>query len=169
MQEPIPRLQVCCFTGHRPTKLPWGTRESDPRCLDLKTRIYDVADALYWSGIRHFICGMAMGTDTYFCEAVLRLKKEHPEITLEAAIPCRTQADGWNSESRLRYEELLSHCTHITVLQETYAPGCMQRRNQYMISRSSVLVAVYNGSSGGTRDTVRRAEREGLEVIALQP
>ena len=169
MQNEYPRETVCCFTGHRPSKLPWGTREADPRCAELKTRIFDVTDALYWSGIRHFICGMAMGTDTYCCEAVLRLKKEHPEVTLEAAIPCANQADGWNGASRLRYEELLTHCSRVTVLQEAYSPGCMQRRNQYMISRSSVLVAVYNGSSGGTRDTIRRAEKAGLEVIALQP
>ena len=159
----------CCFTGHRPAKLPWGTRESDPRCTELKTRLYDVVEAVYFSGIRHFICGMAMGTDTYCCEAVLRLMRQHPEITLEAAIPCADQANGWNSASRLRYEELLSQCSKVTVLQETYSPGCMQRRNQYMISRSSVLVAVYNGSSGGTQDTIRRAEAAGLEVIALQP
>jgi len=169
LQTEYPRQTVCCFTGHRPAKLPWGSRESDPRCLELKSRLYDVVDALYWSGIRHFICGMAMGTDTYCCEAVLRLKREHPEITLEAALPCGNQADGWYSEARRRHEELLSRCTAVTVLQETYSPGCMQRRNQYMVSRSSVLVAVFDGSAGGTRDTIRRAEKEGLEVIALQP
>ena len=30
---------TCCFTGHRPDKLPWGTREEDPRCAALKGRI----------------------------------------------------------------------------------------------------------------------------------
>ena len=30
---------TCCFTGHRPSKLPWGTREEDPRCVALKGRI----------------------------------------------------------------------------------------------------------------------------------
>ena len=33
------RATTCCFTGHRPDKLPWGSRESDPRCLTLKRRL----------------------------------------------------------------------------------------------------------------------------------
>ena len=27
------RQESCCFTGHRPGKLPWRYNEFDPRCL----------------------------------------------------------------------------------------------------------------------------------------
>ena len=30
------RETTCCFTGHRPEKLPWREDEGDPRCLELK-------------------------------------------------------------------------------------------------------------------------------------
>ena len=33
------RENTCCFTGHRPAKLPWGSRESDPRCTELKLEL----------------------------------------------------------------------------------------------------------------------------------
>ena len=33
------RQESCCFTGHRPAKLPWGYNEQDPRCVKLKERI----------------------------------------------------------------------------------------------------------------------------------
>ena len=33
------KLTICCFTGHRPEKLPWGTDESDPRCVKLKEEL----------------------------------------------------------------------------------------------------------------------------------
>ena len=33
------QTETCCFTGHRPDKLPWGIRENDPRCADLKARL----------------------------------------------------------------------------------------------------------------------------------
>ena len=33
------RGESCCFTGHRPDKLPWGEAESDPRCARLKGRL----------------------------------------------------------------------------------------------------------------------------------
>ena len=32
------RETTCCFTGHRPEKLPWREDEGDPRCLELKAR-----------------------------------------------------------------------------------------------------------------------------------
>ena len=34
----------CCFTGHRPGKLPWRYNEKDPRCLSLKRRIADAVE-----------------------------------------------------------------------------------------------------------------------------
>ncbi len=51
--------KTCCFTGHRPDKLPWGEDESDPRCLRLKRAIAQAVEDVYISGVRHFITGMA--------------------------------------------------------------------------------------------------------------
>ena len=79
---------ACSFTGHRPGKLPWGMNEADPRCQNLKKRLWDAVEGAYQEGIRHFICGMALGCDLFFAEEVLRLRQMHPEVTLEAAIPC---------------------------------------------------------------------------------
>ena len=36
-----------------------------------------------------------------------------------------------------------------------------------MVDRSSVLVAVYNGGSGGTLNTIRYARSRGLTVLQL--
>ena len=33
------RQSACCFTGHRPGKLPWRYREEDSGCISLKRRI----------------------------------------------------------------------------------------------------------------------------------
>ena len=63
--------QTCCFTGHRPDKLPWGLDEGDPRCLAVKRSLARELDGLYRRGFRHFISGMAMGCDLYFAEAAL--------------------------------------------------------------------------------------------------
>ena len=82
------RQSACCFTGHRPGKLPWRYNEEDLRCVSLKARIADAVEAAYQEGFRHFLCGMALGCDLYFCECVLRLRQMHPDVTVEAAIPC---------------------------------------------------------------------------------
>ena len=68
-----PREKTCCFTGHRSSKLPWGANESDPRCIRLKASLADAVEAVYAEGVRHFICGMAEGCDTFFGEAVAEL------------------------------------------------------------------------------------------------
>ena len=161
------REETCCFTGHRPEKLPWGKNELDTRCLALKTRIRDVVDAAYAEGKRHFICGMARGCDFYFAEAVLALREEHPEVTLEAAIPCAEQSASWSASQRHRWEELISACDKRTVLQEQYTPDCMIRRNRYMVEHSSLVIAVYDGSDGGTRRTLEYAIREKVPFVDI--
>ncbi len=67
----------CSFTGHRASKLPWKNNESDRRCMELKAKLRDVVEAVYESGRKHFICGMATGCDMYFCEAVLELRNTY--------------------------------------------------------------------------------------------
>lgn len=160
---------TCTFTGHRPEKLPWGYDEDDERCAALKEKIYDAVEAVYFAGIRHYICGMAKGCDTYFGEAVVRLRLEHPDVTLEAAIPCESQARGWSEADKRRYYRLAAQCDEETVLQSEYTPDCMIKRNKYMVDSSSILIAVYNGTHGGTMQTVNYARKNGLEVITIRP
>ena len=121
---------TCTFTGHREAKLPWGGNEDDPRCVKLKRAIFDAVEAVYQSGIRHFICGMATGCDMYFGEAVLELQRSHGEISLEAAIPFEGQSRGWDEKNRKRYERLAAECDYQTVIHRDYTPSCMMDRNR---------------------------------------
>ena len=89
----VEREQTCCFTGHRSSKLPWHTNEGDIRCVELKRKLREALREEYEGGIRHFICGMASGSDMYFAEAVLSLGERHEDAVLEAAIPCPEQAE----------------------------------------------------------------------------
>ena len=160
---------TCCFTGHRPEKLPWGTQEEDSRCAALKRWLDRVVLEAYQDGYRHFLSGMARGSDLYFCEAVLSLRRLYPDVRLEAAVPCRTQADNWPAEERERYRGLLGQCDLTTLIQEHYTAGCMMRRNRYMVERSSRMIAVYDGLPGGTRSTLAYALRQGLTLIQASP
>lgn len=158
---------TCCFTGHRPSKLPWGYREDDLRCLDLKMDIVQALVGLYQQGYRRFLCGMAEGCDLYFAESVLLLRQVHEDVRLEAAIPFRGQAEHWTAAERERYYRILDQCDEVHLLQEKYSPGCMMSRNRYMVDRSSLLLACYNGEAGGTRNTILYARERGLELITL--
>ena len=157
----------CCFTGHRPEKLPWRYNEADPRCTSLKRRIADAVEAAYREGYRHFLCGMAQGCDLYFCECVLALRQGYPDVTVEAAIPCPTQADSWPADQRERYRRLVEECDFETLVSASYTSSCMQRRNRYMVDHASLLIAAFDGTAGGTQYTMQYAMSRGVPIVDL--
>ena len=160
-------VKTCCFTGHRPTGLPWINNENDSRCLALKDELSRRLEKIYDAGYRRYLCGMALGCDMYFAEAVLELREKHPDVSLEAVIPCGSQSEKWSKPQRERYNSLLDRCNKVRVLQINYTPDCMMRRNQYMVDSSSLLLACFRGKPGGTMNTIVYAQRCGLEVTII--
>ena len=162
------REKTCCFTGHRPDKLPWGEAEDDPRCLELKWQLDAALELAYQEGCRHFISGMARGADFYFAEAVLTMRERHSDVTLECARPCETQSHAWSQKDQERYDSILDRCNYETLVQHRYKRGCMMRRNRYMVNRSNRVLAVYDGvPEGGTSKTLDYALKQGLKIDVL--
>ena len=110
---------------------------------------------------------MAEGCDLYFCEAVMLLREEHPEIIIEAAIPFAGQTERWPRAQRERYDRLLSSCDKVTVLQEEYTPGCMMKRNRYMVDHAQLVIACYDGQTGGTLNTLRYALENDRQILHI--
>ena len=158
---------VCAFTGHRPEKLPWGSRETDPRCCALKIQLDRAVRAAWEAGATTFACGLARGCDFYFAEAVLRLQEQAEGISLEAWIPCPEQPNRWKETDKDGYRTLLTRCSRVHVVEPAYAPGCMLRRNRAMLQAADWLISVYDGSGGGTGAAVAYANRLGLPVEAI--
>ena len=108
------KLTICCFTGHRPEKLPWGADESDPRCVKLKEELACHLEGLYLAGCRHFICGMARGCDAYFAEGVLALREKYPRHRMHLVFqPHRLERVTRYGE---QFAKLLSRCDWCGVL-----------------------------------------------------
>lgn len=161
--------QTCCFTGHRPKKLPFKSNETDERCVRLKEILRDEIEKMITEkGVKKFISGMAIGTDMICAEIVLELKEKY-DITLECAIPCRNQSEKWNKKQKERYNALLPKADVITYLQDEYTRGCMQRRNKYMADKSQYVIAVWNGSKSGTANTIKYAEKLKRNIIIIDP
>ena len=161
------REKTCSFTGHRPEKLPWKHNESHPDCLALKRLLADILADLYAAGYRDFLCGMAAGADMYFGEAVVALRDERPDVRLLAVVPFQGQERRWTPTLRQRYFRLSLECDEVTVLHSAYQPGCMMERNRYMVDRSGLLLAVYDGRPGGTKNTIEYAAAQGLSIVRL--
>lgn len=124
---------------------------------------------LHASGVRTFLTGMAVGFDLAAAEAVLACRDTIPDMRLVAVVPFRGQASRFPSPDRERYERILAAADERVVLSEGFYRGCYAVRNDYLVEHASRLVAWYDGSPGGTRYTVRRAERKGRRIIHLHP
>lgn len=169
-QEKMDKAVTCAFTGHRPSSLPWKEDERDARCVALKKRLDQAVERAYDKGYRHFICGMALGADFYFCEAVLKLREEFPDVKLEAAVPFPGQSQRWSRADKERYGALLAQCDVETLVQQVHTPTCMQRRNRYMVDHAGRLIAVFNGrpKGGGTLGTLHYAMGQGVEIDLIE-
>ena len=156
------------FTGYRPQKLPFFSEE-DPMCVDLKNRIYRQVEKLYEHGADDFYTGMALGVDMWCAEAVLRLREIHPEVRLNAVIPCRGQESRWSAREQQRYQKILAQCSKVTWLSESYTKECMMKRNRALVELCDLLVAVFDGKPGGTKFTVDYAAKLGRKTIVIPP
>ena len=162
--------RICCFTGHRPQSLPWGYNESGLAFILFKNKLKKAIKSAIADGFNHFISGMALGVDMLAAELVLELKKKHPNIILECAIPCKNQSCKWQSDSVDRYNAILEQADKVTMVSDTnYFNGCMQKRNKYMIDKSERVIAVFNGTPGGTAQTIESAKKAGREVVIIKP
>lgn len=156
------------FTGHRPEKMPFFG-EDDPLCVGLKKRLRDQVARLVEDGAEEFCTGMARGVDIWAAEIVLELKSGHPDLRLIAVIPCPEQADRWGSNEKARYQSILKQCDQTITTSPSYTKGCMLKRNKALVDMCDVLVAVFDGTRGGTMQTVNYAKSKGRKTIVIPP
>lgn len=154
--------RTCCFTGHRPEKIP------QEMISPLQYRLAEAIERAVGEGYVRFISGMSRGLDFWAAQIVLSLKEEYPQIELEAALPCVGQDRGWPQAEKEEFHRLLGQADIQTCLSQEYTKGCMHTRNRYMVDSSSLLIAFYNGDkTGGTAYTCRYAAKKGIQVINL--
>ena len=164
------RELTCAFTGHRPSGFSFGYDEEHPDCAKIKILMATQIGALIGNGVRTFLTGMALGTDIWGAELVLRFKKDCPDIRLVAVLPCETQADRWSVEQRERYFNILAACDETFYISRHYTKDCMFRRNRWLIDHANFVIAVFNGSpKGGTAYTVSYAYTKKRAVIIIDP
>lgn len=159
---------TACFTGHRPQSLSCGFDETHPVCIKIKHQLRRLIIGLIEKrSVTRFMFGAAQGVDTWAAEIVLELKKDYPNITLEAAIPCISQAERWNTAAKERYNRLLSLCDKHIIISDRYTVDCMMKRNKYMVDNSDYVVAVWNRKPSGTGNTVKYAVTKNKEIYCI--
>lgn len=155
------RTNTCCFTGHRPEKL---TKSETDICCALEKEIrLAIAD-----GYTTFLSGMARGTDIYAAEVVLKIRAEDPSIRLVCASPFEGFEQNWRQSWQDRYHTIINAADQVQYISPSYSRACFQIRNKWLILNSARVIAVYNGTSGGTKNTIDFAIRQGVPVHIIE-
>ena len=149
-------MKVCAFTGHRNLA---GT-DFDEHLLERVVR------NLAMNGVTRFLCGMAVGFDLKAAQAVLALKGSY-DVELVACLPCANQSERFSLKNKILYDEVLSRCDEIVVLESEYTRGCMQRRDRYIVDNCDTLVCFLRKDSGGTFYTVNYARKANKKIIEI--
>ena len=161
-------MKTVCFTGHRPDKL-GGYDERNPLAEFVKDELRRIVRSLITEGARKFICGGALGVDTWAAEIVLSLREEFPDIYLLIAKPFPSQAVRWNTDAITRFEFICSCANEVmNVNPDPYAVWKMQARNGWMVDHSDVVVCVWDGSKGGTANCHNYAQGK-KQLVIINP
>lgn len=150
---------VVCGTGHRPDKLIGGWANWQKHYLELTDLIVVWLEENKPDSV---ISGMALGWDLALANATLQVK-----IPLSAYIPCPNQELKWSKVDQIEYNNLLEKADNITYISEYYTNWCMQKRNEAMVEDSNLVLALFDGSSGGTKNCVDFAKKKNKEIINL--
>lgn len=148
---------TCCFTGHRDIK--------DEDVPEIKKNILAEVESLIKRGIIYYGCGGALGFDTIAAEAVIELKEKYNNIRLILVLPCRDQSNFWNSENKIKYEEIMKKADKVIYTSDKYYKGCMQKRNRHLVDHSCVCIAYVRKNNGGSVYTLKYASENGHEII----
>ena len=146
---------ITAVSGHRPPKLGGYTEKVNLRLITL---------AIKWLSANRpdeVISGMALGWDLAIAEAAVILG-----IPFIAAVPCPTQSMQWPMESRTRWDTLFLAASRVHIVSPEYTRTCMQERNIWMVDNSTQLLALWDGSPGGTGNCIKYASGK-LPIVNL--
>lgn len=154
------RLHRCAFTGHRPEKLNRSEKET-------KTALKKAIEQSITDGYTVFISGMARGVDLWAAEIVLKLRRRNKTIKLICAVPYEGFESRWSQTWQALYRSVLNQADIVRYVGKEYTPDVFWLRNQWMVNHSARLIAAFNGTSGGTRNTIEYARQVGVEILTI--
>lgn len=169
------------FTGHRPNKL-GGYDISSQGYLYLQKdleiyieRNLEVFDIV----VGH--SGLALGGDTIWSKAILAMKEKYPgRVLFHAEIPMMEQASAWFKKSDIDFwHEQVERADFKSVYgsldgveehkRRGLAAKFLNLRNEGMLDHSDVLLALHDGTSGGTGNAVKYAKKINLVTHTVHP
>lgn len=150
------------ITGHRPDSLDKDYSYTS----DLWRYIYDELESTFTKiNPKKIYTGMALGVDTVAAEIAIKMG-----IPYVACVPFPGQEEVWTPAQQVHYNMLKEFADSVVnVSPGPMQPSKYQIRNQYMVDNADIVVAVWNGWKGGTRNCVEYALRQQVPVWRIDP
>lgn len=73
----------------------------------------------------------------------------------------------WNNVMLSSIRHILFTGNETFYISERPGRSAFSQRNNWMVDHASRLIAVYTGAPGGTKETIKYAKAQGLEVISI--
>lgn len=145
-------------TGHRPDKLP----NIDAVHAAISLKLHELRPQRVYTG-------MAIGVDQIVAAKCIGF-----DIPFIAVVPFIGQERLWPKAVQAEYKNLLRYAADTIVVSPAgYSFEKMHKRNRWIVDHCDSLFAVWDGSSGGTANTVQYALKRGWafgdKIIRLDP
>ena len=112
-----------------------------------------------------FITGMAMGTDIWAAEIVLERKKMNKDLHLICVLPHPNFESRRSMTEKMRFNKIIKKADIVKEITDHYFTACYQVRSEWMVDRSNLVIAVFNGQKSGTKNTGDYAKRKNIKII----
>lgn len=154
------------ITGHRPDKLGNDYDLVSPLVDRIRKNIVKILLEKKSLGYDlKLITGMALGIDTLFAKIAIA-----GNIPFIAAVPFKGQERLWPQKSQIRYLRMLELAEKVIYVSPGgYEANKMQIRNEWMVKECDLLIAVWNGTPGGTANCVRFAQQVDKPILYINP
>lgn len=152
---------IVAFTGHRPDKL-GGYKLPNPIynnvCRQIDATLRDLKP-------EKIITGMALGVDQW--AAMIAHKLNIPYL---AAIPFENQESKWPEVSQKTFRLLRKLAAEeVIVSPGAYSIDKMQIRNIWMVDHCDKLIAIWDGTKGGTGNCIEYAKSINKDILYINP
>ena len=144
---------ILSVTGHRPEKIFSKNYYSQD---NLKHLIKFAKIKIKEHNPEKIISGMALGWDQATALAAYGLN-----IPVIAAVPCYHQDSKWTITYQNLYKQLLDKASEVIFVHDgIYNHKCMLERNVFMVDNSDEVLALFDGTSGGTMHCCNYANKQ---------
>lgn len=145
--------------------MPWEKDEHSLTCCNFKDTLFGVIEKIIQSGYCHFIIGANKVFDIYVGEILIILKRVYPHISLEVIT---TPVSNGPKNIRSRYKRVISWSDVKTFIKQQNVSDRTKACNKYMIDNSSLLVALWNGKTNETLNSIKYAVSNNTRVYLIE-